>query len=222
MLPGNYIIIACPLCGALENYETLMSGNTFDASWWTDGKMIAPMLPEPPQVVACHSCKKVFWLSDAEEIGEVEPWFMYPRMKKFAPEHEHPDWLDSPKVKEPSLASYYRALKQGLAKTPEEEKMLRAMAFHRMNDPLRRPKTKAAQEFKLSSKDQDNMLRLAELMDLNVIDDLIMTAEIMRELGRFEEAVALLKDVKDEDYQEIVQMLLTLCQKQDSLMRQLG
>jgi hypothetical protein len=56
MLAGPDQIVACPHCKALAKYMTLMSGNTFGARVWTDGKQDAPMLPHPPAVVKCRQC----------------------------------------------------------------------------------------------------------------------------------------------------------------------
>jgi hypothetical protein len=71
MIPGPDQIIACPNCKEHEKYRTLISGNTFGAKVWTDGKQIAPMLPRPPAVVKCHYCGECYWLADAKKIKEV-------------------------------------------------------------------------------------------------------------------------------------------------------
>ena len=69
MMPGADQIIACPKCAGLAKYMTLASGNTFGLRMWTDCKRIAPMLPQPPDVVKCRNCAEFYWLSEAEEIG---------------------------------------------------------------------------------------------------------------------------------------------------------
>ena len=74
MLPGPDQMIACPKCKGVARYMTLMSGNTFGARVWTDGKQVAPMLPNPPAVVKCRHCEECYWLSEAEEIGSVDQW----------------------------------------------------------------------------------------------------------------------------------------------------
>jgi hypothetical protein len=56
-------------CQGLEKYGTLVSGNTFGARAWTDGRQVAPMLPRPPAVVTCEICAECYWLKDAREIG---------------------------------------------------------------------------------------------------------------------------------------------------------
>jgi len=54
MLPGPTIVRKCSTCGKLIAQPTLLSGNTFGARFWTDGKREAPMLPEQPWLVAAH------------------------------------------------------------------------------------------------------------------------------------------------------------------------
>ena len=73
MLPGPDKVIECPACKALSRVFTLRSGNTLDARRWTDGMMIAPMLPIPPAITRCRKCGCYFWLSDAKEIGQIFP-----------------------------------------------------------------------------------------------------------------------------------------------------
>ena len=51
MLPGPTTIKRCPGCKGLLAEGTLASGNTLGATFWTDGKREAPMLPEMPWLV---------------------------------------------------------------------------------------------------------------------------------------------------------------------------
>ena len=71
MILGPDRIVACPICHAATRVGTLLSGNTFGAIVFTDGKMIAPMLPEMPALARCKGCGVFYWLSDAEEVGET-------------------------------------------------------------------------------------------------------------------------------------------------------
>ena len=48
MLPGPDMYKHCSSCHQLIIEETLMSGNTFGAIYWSDGKREAPMLPKTP------------------------------------------------------------------------------------------------------------------------------------------------------------------------------
>ena len=60
MIPGLPEYIKCPSCGAYQLRGTLMSGNTVGARYYSDGKSIAPMLPEFPVFVRCHECTAFF------------------------------------------------------------------------------------------------------------------------------------------------------------------
>jgi hypothetical protein len=50
---GTTIIKKCLECSGLIKEYTIMSGNTFGAIFWTDGKRDAPMLPDLPWLVKC-------------------------------------------------------------------------------------------------------------------------------------------------------------------------
>jgi hypothetical protein len=63
MMLGPDCILACPICHAAARVSTLLSGNTFGAILFTDGKMIAPMLPEMPALARCKGCGVFYWLS---------------------------------------------------------------------------------------------------------------------------------------------------------------
>ncbi len=60
MNPGNPIMVKCPYCGAEKELMTLMSGNTCGAEYWSDGKMIASMLPKISPVQKCPQCDKYY------------------------------------------------------------------------------------------------------------------------------------------------------------------
>ncbi|MFC2124602.1 hypothetical protein ACFLU5_07300 [Bacteroidota bacterium] len=70
MIPDTPTIIECPHCQHQALKESLISGNTLEAVYWTDGKREAPMLPEFPSLTFCDGCKKAYWVNDAKEIEE--------------------------------------------------------------------------------------------------------------------------------------------------------
>lgn len=60
----------CPYCGATKELMSLMSGNTFGAKHWSDGKRIAPMLPQASPVQRCYDCGKYYLLYQQKcELG---------------------------------------------------------------------------------------------------------------------------------------------------------
>ena len=79
MIPGPQYVYKCPSCGNLLQQESLMSGNTFGAHLYSDGKREAPMLPEFPAISRYRKCNLVFWLFKLELIGTYIPGY-----------HDHP------------------------------------------------------------------------------------------------------------------------------------
>jgi hypothetical protein len=110
--------------------STLASGNTIGARVWTDGKMIAPMLPSLPAVTKCEHCAQFFWINQARKIGEIPLW---------GPGKENipADWKDAQRVGDLSEAEYLDALASGAAKNRDQELYLRIEAWRAGNDPQR-------------------------------------------------------------------------------------
>ena len=188
---GPNQIVACPHCGALAHYRTLVSGNTLGAEGWTDGRQYAPMMVEPPAVVRCHACATCYWLADAKEVGVVArdpPW------KGPVPEA----WEKAPEVREPSADEYLDAIEMGLAKDEVQERSLRLMAWWRANDSAR--DWRHAAEVTPASPDgfRRNLERLLDLLTDDNDNDRLMRAEALRELGEFATAKKALREVSAE------------------------
>ena len=71
MIPGNAEIVKCPYCGTEKELMTLVSGNTFDAEYWSDNKRIARMLPHVSPVQKCPNCGK-YYFEHKNRHGESE------------------------------------------------------------------------------------------------------------------------------------------------------
>lgn len=74
MIPGPDIIYKCPKCENLIKNHSLLSGNTIGACHYSDGKMIAMMLPEYPYITKCEKCNTIFWLEEKYEVGTCNAW----------------------------------------------------------------------------------------------------------------------------------------------------
>src|SRR5678815_5781149 len=112
---GSDQIVACPSCGGLAKYKTLLSGNDIGARVWTDGRQHLPMFPRPPRVVKCRHCRNIYWLSDARHIGQVES---SGEQLLAAPQ----EWRSAENVQEPDERDYYEAIRANLALNPDEER----------------------------------------------------------------------------------------------------
>jgi hypothetical protein len=213
MLDGPDQYITCPLCGGYEKYMTLISGNTFGMKIWSDGKRDAPGLPEPPSVVKCRHCAECYWLSEANEIkqDEIPPEVM----EELFPISFEEDFY----VNEPSEEEYYRAIDKGLAKNNEEEKSLRILAWWRRNDAFRDSKNTDVPDG--TNLWKTNLEALEKLLTTRTDDDSLMKAEILRELGEFDRAKQILKDIDSPDLSFTVRQIQALCDAQDSCVREI-
>jgi len=203
MLLGDFIIVACPHCGSLEKYLTLISGNTLNCIVWSDGRVYADMMIFLKEVVACHNCGEAYWLKEAKEVGRHEPY-------KAESEFEHPEFYHAPEVKEPDLAGYHHAIEIGMARSREQEATLRWLAWCKANDPARSYiEHPVAEPVIFTPENEANMMRLAELYDPVRNTDRMFKAEIFRELKHFDEALALLENHDFEDCQWIADRILS-------------
>ncbi|MBM4094456.1 MAG: hypothetical protein FJ276_34395 [Planctomycetes bacterium] len=208
MIPGPDQIIACPHCNTKAKYMTLMSGNDCGARVWTDGKMVAPMLPQPPEFVKCSGCGGCYWLEDAEEVGTVDPFS--PHRSAVQP------------VEEPSANEYFAALEKGDAPDREREKRLRVLAWWRSNDAFRHtPPTRESSVATVSAACKENLETLKDLLDEQQEVDCLLKAEVLRELGQFASAKQLLGRVTSADYALFVHQVLPLCDAEDAWVREL-
>ena len=215
MIPGPDQIIACPYCQGLEAHFTLVSGNTFGMRTWTDGRHIAPMLPALPPVARCHHCARCYWLADARRVGSYERWSTGTDV--------NPAWEAAPSIEEPSEKECYAALAGALASDRDQERQLRTLAWWRRNDAFRAWDEDAPPQ---SAGDMDgacrqNMEALLSLVGKTKKPDLLMRAELLRELGNFDAVREALDQVTQTRYRWVVQQIRALCDSEDVTVREL-
>ncbi len=216
MIPGPDRVIACPHCRALARHRTLTSGNTFGARTWSDGRTIAPMLPQPPSVVRCHACAGFYWLADADEVGTFEPW------GKEA-DAADPAWTAAPHVQEPAEADYHEAIGQGLATDRELEFSLRLLTWWRRYDAWREdPESAAVARAAEPGPWRENLEALVQLFDDTDAEQGLVKAEALRELGRFAEAREALARVEPEpEFAVFAQQIRVWCEAGEVGVREL-
>jgi len=219
MQPGPIFIIACPQCGALAAVESLLSGNNRGAIRWTDGHIHAPMLPTLPAVTRCRYCAAFFWRKDARAVGKIVPG-----VKQDVPK----DWCNAPNIRRLSEAEYREAIAAGMASDPQKERMLRTWAWWAGNDRFRYPPrrgwlgrkvatsktgpTPSTEEI-FSPEGRVNLERLIALLDDASPGDRLMKAEALRELGRFDEAIALLSEPFSKEHEFAARLIMDLAQQ---------
>jgi len=201
MTRGESIYRTCPSCQKLLIERTLNSGNTFGARFWTDGKMVAPMLPETPALVRCAHCSALLWLADADEVSPGKRRAMPGDVQAESPvELEERDFLE--------------ALEQKLARDDHEEKYIRMKAWHARNDAFRNDSQNGQTE--VTAATSDNMKALYVLLDEAEPNERVMKAELARELGRFDDAMKVLDFTFEDGYLPAVDLIKTLASACDS------
>lgn len=200
-MPGPDIIRRCPKCGQLVEEETTASGNTFGARFWTDAKMEAPMLPDRPWLVKCPKCAHLFWIDEAERLGEKEPG-------------EKPTtWKNTLPIVAPAEEDYYQALSL-LPLDGKKERHLRIRAWQSTNDRWRYRSKRHNPT--LPKRAVENLKSLYNLLDEKVENARLMKAEVARELGDFDKSIVLLNYEFDKKFAATAELIRNLAKEKNS------
>lgn len=204
--PAPNIIRECSECSGEIVQNAIMSGNTFGARMWTDGKMEAPMLPDYPWLVKCPHCQALLWIYEAREVGQGGFF------------DENPGW---PNAKEPGLptaSDLLRALMAGEL-SAEKDLYLRRRYWWAINDAYRTDPSAVAEFTPL----QERLLRsLADVFDVADPDQRIAKAEIFRELKMYDDCIRLLADPFDkENHTKVAAFIKELAEKNQSVVSQI-
>jgi hypothetical protein len=182
----------CPHCKAHVVQEETLSGNTIGATYWTDGRREAKMLPDHPWLVKCPLCSELFWVDEAEEKdGGFEA--AERKIRVLAPsEKELLGFLSGPPLPK------------------NKELYVRVVAWRMANDTWRW-NPNAEPEF---SKEQvQNLKALAVMLDDAEPNQRILKAEIARELGNFDDCLLLLLHQFDKSYDHAVGFIRKLAEE---------
>ena len=210
MLPGPDYIYECPKCSNLLKRGSLMSGNTFGAVLFSDGKQVAPMLPDFPNLTKCTKCNTILWLSEMKELGTCESW-----SEKSKPEWENVDYADFL-----CITDLFRALEISSVKNDKEKELfVRHCIWWTFNDRIRANKTIFIQDSDEILWKQ-NCLRLIELYDTTDINQKITTAELYRNLGEFDACMKLINSL-DSNFDWIIEKFKLECDKKNKLLIEL-
>jgi hypothetical protein len=102
---------------------------------------------------------------------------------------------------------YEGALRQAIWKNKAQEKYIRIRAWWSFNSAYRGDPIK---DFNLPSEQEANLRRLLQLLDTNDPDTSITRAEILRELGQFDECLNELDQAFDDAYSRVVDSIKRL------------
>jgi len=186
MIPGLPITISCPHCGYLAYQETVMSRNTIGAKHWSDGKVTAPMYPEFPELVLCKKCSNFYWMRNAYRFDRFSS-YEEPEIKQDKIEY----------LEFPTFYQYFQALD-----SIHDEHYIRTRIWYSFNDYFRKGKEDLITQ-EMMEMNNENLLKLLDLTGESYNSDILIKAEILRNLGRFEESSKILRKVTDPDFFEV-------------------
>jgi hypothetical protein len=204
MIPVPIYVIQCPVCKFPGKKRSFVSGNTFGAALWSDGKKVAPMLLEYPYLVKCRKCGHFFYTREKDAIGNYS-W----------PDREKDKWPDADFFEFPSFLEYFEALG-----TDIDELFIRHKAFQSYNDYIRNNKE---YEITIDMRDlyYDNLKSLLYLFSEDETDEIFSLIEINRQLGRFEKCKELLNKIDDNEGGELKRLFAKEIEKKNSRLFQL-
>ena len=207
------VLLTCPHCNCkMENYG-LSSFTVFKSVVFSDGKTdCTPHLPNNEIILICYNCRKPFWKEDALVRNQGQnkadlPGTMDIYDLPFAGKENFSD----------NLVEYYsELLNSGFCNTVIREIYLRIQIWHLLNDKIRyisdsiidklikgllNKKSDEASEKAMSEfleKNQlfnNNLENLIKVYTAETKEEIMQLAEIHRELGDFETAIGLLKEI---------------------------
>jgi len=191
----------CPKCSEAFIHYAVLSGNTFGGHYWSDSKIDAPMLPDEPRIACCSSCKSYFWMEESPSI----------------------DGRNLLKVKElsPLFFQDYLAILTVFKLKPDEEFYVRLQMWWSYNDYVRYNNMDKITENMVEA-NNENMLVLLNLLDPDYDREVMMAAEIHRQLGDFEQSRILLDELMKETLLPFKNKQLELLQENNTEVAMLG
>ena len=187
MVLGPTLVYKCPNCSNILRRGTLVSGNTIGIKMFSDGNNKAPMLRQYPNLTKCNKCETIFWLSKLKEIARYEWGF-----------DKISGWEDGDDAKFLEIGDYFKALKNGIFENKTEELLIRRGIWWAYNDRI-----KKGQNIFVDEDDEtqwtDNLKKLINILDKSNTDQKIILAEINRNLGEFENCIAIIESIDDEN-----------------------
>lgn len=223
MLPGPILYKKCSECSVIFKERAFGSGNTFGATYWTDGQMNAPMMVDDMSLAICPNCKTPVWLEELETVGSTTPWLSY-----FSDaEHQAEAEKENSEIAKLGATDakfclglfsddYYCLLKKGI-KDPKKELYIRLQLWWEEND-LRRESRRI---FEMREEEIWNLQALIVLLDESDEQQLMMKAEALREIGKFKDALLILDKSTNPEFASVVDFIKNLCVTADPFVRKI-
>jgi hypothetical protein len=211
MVIGSPKIVSCPSCKGSLLRSNILSANNFGAIYYSDGSISGRLWLDSLVIGKCSLCKNVIWLEELELIGEVK----YPAWgleEAFRIDRENEDKYGS--IDQLTISELKQAVKFNI-RSKNDEILLRKIVWQKCNRLEVMDKTEM-QEY------ENNLWALYELLDTQDINNRILRAEILRNLGKFDECIFQLQKEHDEEAQTIIRKIIEAARNKNNKIIQLN
>jgi len=205
MMPPQTLVKKCPDC-AKYILDSTRSGNTFRSVLWSDGKLVGPMLPEVERLVLCPQCRAGVWIL---ELPELKEYIDYDDVEIDANGQTYTVTF----VESLTFADYMRYLATANIDTGKQI-YVRHDAWWCANDNRRTDNPMPLTPLEIA-----NLRALLPLLVSTHPEQVIMKAEILRQLADFAAAQLCLESVTDPKKQYIVDLLLARIAARDATLQ---
>ena len=194
---GAPIYRRCEHCEYAIEIHPLIEGSHRGSVLWSDGFIESTTMPEQAILARCDHCSAVVWLTDLEPVDnpETDRVTVY---NELTPK----DYL--------ALVEDPRSLDKA------HEVVLRTLAWQKGNDSRRGKEVPKA----YSEAERRNMRELDDLLGEEEENELLLKIEIARELGDFQKAAKLMRNIAfSPQFTHFADQLKPLIAKKDSKVR---
>ena len=216
MMPPQTLVKKCPDC-AKYILDSTRSGNTFRSVLWSDGKLVGPMLPEVERLVLCPQCRAGVWILELPELYEMtdEDYIDEDDLDEDDLDEVGQTYATAKYVESLTFADYMRYLATANIDAGKQIYVRRA-AWWCANDNRRKNNP-----MPLTPPEIANLRALLPLLVSSHPEQLIMKAEILRQLADFAAAQLCLESVTDPKKQYIVDFLLARIAARDATLQRI-
>ena len=213
----------CPGCDVFFLRRHLRTANFYRTQDWSDAKPTMFWRQEP--LVRCDACAALFWLDDIDDVGilpanpkamgRLERLWSYFRGDRQGRLREHEDWASLPGawksatyIGRANFDDVAYVLARSESVTRDQLLWLRQRVWWGLNDRYRRAPDGSALPDVPSWPEADERGNMEAILDMLKDGEcsgrsMIQQGELLRLLGRFDEAVAVLKAVPADGHSEV-------------------
>ncbi len=208
----NSVILKCPNCSHLLEVIELQSFHLFKPEMFSDGKIDSTsLIPDVSEILICTKCNTDFWREDAICLNpdqDSDPGALPANQPSGL-------FLSFNSDLRLSISKYYnKLLSRGFADTYDKEVYLRTLLWHGLND-ITRYKSRASKGVIAEQEGllRDNLNKLISVYKPRYPEEVLLLAEMHRELGEFDEAINILGKVNRDECLSAYKQILGACKK---------